>query len=137
MTNDAFWDDLASDLEDPDFLREYVIESMRVATIDAIINLLDQAREVAGLSKAELARAIRVEPATIRRMFASHRANPTLGTLAEVATALGMRITLEPMTDDERRQITQSLLQGSTADATELARRLESLRNRQEPKAIA
>lgn len=31
----AFWDDLARDLEDPEFLREYVAESMRIATIDA------------------------------------------------------------------------------------------------------
>ena len=30
----AFWDDLAKDLEDPDFLRDYVVESMRIATID-------------------------------------------------------------------------------------------------------
>ncbi len=37
----AFWDDLARDLEDPNFLREYVIESMRIATIDAVVNALD------------------------------------------------------------------------------------------------
>src|SRR6202043_2388843 len=36
----AFWDDLASDLEDPEFLREYVAESIRIATIDRIVNQL-------------------------------------------------------------------------------------------------
>jgi transcriptional regulator with XRE-family HTH domain len=102
----AFWEDLARDLEDPGFLREYVVESMRIATLDAVVNALDEAREAAGLSKAELARAIQIEPATIRRLFASDKSNPTLGTLAEVAAALGMRITIEPLPEEERVQVT-------------------------------
>ncbi len=125
-----FWDDLARDLEDPEFLREYVVESMRIATIDAVVNALDDAREAAGLSKAELARAIQVEPATIRRLFASDKANPTLGTLAEVAAALGLRITLEPLADEERTQITDPLLDGRTADPAGLAHHLHTLRSR-------
>ena len=72
----AFWDDVANDLEDPEFLREFIVESMRIATIDEVVNALDDAREAAGLSKAELARAIQVQPATIRRLFASNKANP-------------------------------------------------------------
>lgn len=126
----AFWEDLARDLEDPEFLREYVAESMRIATIDKVVNALDDAREAAGLSKAELARAIQVEPATIRRLFASEKSNPTLGTLAEVAAALGMRITVEPLADDERRQVTEPLLAGRTADPAGLAHHLHQLRSR-------
>lgn len=126
----AFWEDLARDLEDPEFLREYVVESMRIATIDAVVNALDEAREAAGLSKAELARAIQVEPATIRRLFASNTPNPTLGTLAEVAAALGMRVTLEPLPDDERTRVTEPLLEGRTADPAGLARHLDRLRTR-------
>jgi DNA-binding phage protein len=126
----AFWDDLAHDLEDPEFLREYVVESMRIATIDQIVNALDDAREAAGLSKAELARAIQVEPATIRRLFASDKSNPTLGTLAEVAAALGLRITVEPLPKDDRAQITKPLLEGRTVDAKALARHLDGLRAR-------
>lgn len=126
----AFWEDLARDLEDPAFLREYVVESMRIATIDAVVNSLDQAREAAGLSKAELARAIQVEPATIRRLFASDKSNPTLGTLAEVAAALGMRVTLEPLPEAERSQITEPLLEGRSADSLSLARHLDELRTR-------
>ena len=126
----AFWEDLARDLEDPEFLREYVVESMRIATIDAVVNALDEAREAAGLSKAELARAIQVEPATIRRLFASNTPNPTLGTLAEVAAALGMRVTLEPLPDEERAQVTEPLLEGRTADPAGLARHLDGLRTR-------
>ena len=126
--NKAFWNDLARDLKDPEFLREYIVESMRIATVDAIVNELDDAREAAGLSKADLARAIQVEPATIRRLFAADRPNPTLGTLAEVAAALGMRVTLEPLPSSERANVTEPLLQGKVADASELARHLEQLR---------
>jgi hypothetical protein len=58
----AFRDDLARDRQDPEFLREYVTESVRIATIDRIVNELDAAREAAGLTKAELARAISSDP---------------------------------------------------------------------------
>lgn len=126
----AFWSDLAHDLEDPEFLREFVIESIRIATIDEVVNALDDAREAAGLSKAELARAIQVEPATVRRLFASEKSNPTLGTLAEVAAALGMRITLQPLGEDERSRITEPLLAGRTADPAGLARHLHGMRTR-------
>lgn len=129
---DAFWDDLARDLEDPEFLREYIAESMRIATIDSIMSALDKAREAAELSKAELARAIQVEPATIRRLFASNKSNPTLGTLAEVAAALGVRITLEPLPQAERRQITGPLLRGRAADTRKLATYLSGLRSRKD-----
>jgi transcriptional regulator with XRE-family HTH domain len=117
----VFWDDLANDLQDPGFLREYVAESVRIATIDRIVNELDAAREAAGLTKAALARAISSEPATIRRLFSSGHVNPTLGTLAEVAAALGMRVVLEPLGADDQQQITRPLLEGSTADPRALA----------------
>jgi DNA-binding phage protein len=105
----VFWDDLAKDVQDPEFVREYIVESARIATIDAVINSLDRARVSAGLSKAALARAIGAEPATVRRLFSTSGANPTLGTLAEVATALGLRITVEPLPERERQQVTAPL----------------------------
>jgi DNA-binding phage protein len=128
-SNSAFWDDLAHDLEDPEFLREYVVESMRIATIDAVVNALDEAREAAGISKADLARAISAEPATIRRLFASSAPNPTLGTLVEVAAALGMRITVEPLPPAERTKVTRPLLAGHSADTKALARYLATMRS--------
>jgi transcriptional regulator with XRE-family HTH domain len=125
----AFWDDLATDLQDPEFLRDYVVESMRIATIDRLVNELDEAREAAGLTKAELARAIGAEPASIRRLFASGHSNPTLGTLAEVASALGMQVTLTPLPATERRRVTQPLLQGRVADPKALAEHLVATRS--------
>ncbi len=125
----VFWDDLARDLEDPRFLREYVAESIRIATIDRIVNELDAIRQSAGLSKAGLARAISSEPASVRRLFSAGHVNPTLGTLAEVAAALGMRVVLEPMGADDRHRITEPLLEGSVDDPRLLAKGMESIRH--------
>jgi transcriptional regulator with XRE-family HTH domain len=106
-----------------------VAESVRIATIDRMVNELDTARQASGLTKAELARAIGSEPATMRRLFSSGRVNPTLGTLAEVAAALGMRVALEPLDADDRRQITRPPLDGTADDPGALAARMGSLRH--------
>ncbi len=131
----VFWDDLAQDLNNPEFLRSYVTESIRIATIDRIVNELDEAREAAGLSKAELARSISTEPATVRRLFSAGHVNPTLGTLAEVAAALGMRLILEPLEAGEQRQLTEPLHRGNASDPIALARHLDALRNQRLDKA--
>jgi DNA-binding phage protein len=128
----TFWDDLAEDLRDPEFLREYVRESVRIATIDQLLNALDVRRAAAGLSKAGLARAISAEPAVVRRLFSAGHVNPTIGTLAEVAAALGMRVTLEPLAAEERRQVTQPLLEGRAADRKALAKHVAAMRLRRE-----
>lgn len=92
----VFWDDLEADLQDAGFRREYLLESLRVQTIDSIVNALDEARVGLGWSKAKLARAIDAEPAVVRRLF-SAKGNPTLSTLAEIAGAVGLRISVEPL----------------------------------------
>lgn len=131
-----FWDDLEKNLKDPVFLRAYVIESIRISTVDAILGQLDEVREEIGISKAELARAIGAEPATLRRLFANNAVNPTLGTLADVAAALGLRVSLEPMPIAERKQISKTLLEGHTSDAKKLVKNLERVRNRA-PRVLA
>lgn len=93
----TFWSDLAEDARDPEFLAEYEAQTSRIETIDAIVNQLDAAREERGWSKADLARAIYMQPSTVRRLFSAVNRNPTLGTVAEVATALGLRVRLEPI----------------------------------------
>lgn len=125
-----FWDDLERKLENPEFLRAYVIESIRISTVDAILGQLDDVREEIGITKAELARSIGAEPASLRRLFASNAANPTLGTLADMAAALGLRLSLEPMSVGERKQISKSLLEGRTSDAKKLVKNLERVRVR-------
>lgn len=45
-------------------------------------------------------------------MFYAHHTNPALGTLAEIAAALGLRITLEPLPAAESKVLTEPLLKG-------------------------
>ena len=49
----------------------------------------------------------------MRRLFSAGHVNPTLGTLAEVAAALGMRVVLEPLDAEDRKQITGRFLRGA------------------------
>jgi DNA-binding phage protein len=124
-----FWDDLARDLEDPEFLREYVVESVRIATIDRIVNALDEARAAAGMSKAEVARAISASEPSIRRLFTGAHGNPTLSTVSEVAAALGLRITVEPLPAAEKQVVTKPLREGRSRDAKVLAQSLSAMRS--------
>lgn len=101
-----FWDDLAEDLTDPGYRAEYIRQTLRIETIDRIVDELDEARETAGLSKAALARAIDTEPATVRRLFSAEQINPTLGTISEVAAALGLQLTLSPLPEPLRTRLT-------------------------------
>jgi transcriptional regulator with XRE-family HTH domain len=124
----AFEDDLIRDLDNPEFRRAYVMESVRIATVDRIVNQLDDARVAAGLSKAALARAVGSNPDAIRRLLTARPVNPTLGTLAEMAAVFGLRVTLEPLPGAARTTVTTALLQEDGPDAAVLAAYLETLR---------
>jgi len=127
----VFWEDLARDMQDAEFARAYVTESVRIGAVDAVIGELDRARVTAGLSKAGLARAVGAESAVIRRLFSSSGANPTLGTLVGVAAALGLRVTLEPLPARERELVTAALRSGQASGATaRLATDLRAARSR-------
>ena len=64
----------------------------------------------------------------IRRLLTLGQRNPTIGTVAEVAAALGLKIALVPMTDEEREQVAEPLRSGTTKDPEELARKFASAR---------
>ncbi|WP_198153738.1 helix-turn-helix domain-containing protein [Catenuloplanes japonicus] len=114
---DVFWNDLAEDLKDPDFLRAFIIETLRIAAVDRIVNELDEARTAAGLSKAALSRASGTAPQTVRRLLTTTQgSNPTLGTVAELAAPLGLRLTLEPIPEDEHAHTVEPLLSGMHGD---------------------
>jgi DNA-binding XRE family transcriptional regulator len=106
---DTFYNDLARDLGDAGFRRQFLLESERIATIDRIINQLDEVRQDLGMSKAELARAIGRTPESIRRLMTAPSVNPQLSLVAEMASALGYRVTLAPMSAAERREIAEPL----------------------------
>lgn len=107
----AFWADLAEDLDDPGFRQRYVLESERIATIDRIINQLDDIRQELGMTKAVLARAVGRTPEVIRRLMSAKSVNPQLSLVAEIASVLGYRVTLTPMTAAERRDVSEPLRQ--------------------------
>ncbi|GED97199.1 helix-turn-helix domain-containing protein [Gordonia crocea] len=107
--NDAFNSLLEIEARDPEFARAYAAETARIEAIDSIINALDEARDTEKLSKAALARAIGSDASTVRRLLSSESVNPTLSTIAEVAAALGMKVTLTPMSEDERSRITEPM----------------------------
>lgn len=118
----TYWDDLVEDLKGPEFLRAYITESLRLETIDRLVKDLDEARTVLGLSKAELARAISAEPAVIHRLLSSEHRNPTIGTVVEIAAALGYKVALVPMEDSEREAYAETLRSGVAKDPEKLAR---------------
>jgi DNA-binding phage protein len=74
-------------MEDPDFRAEFERASREVKAIDAIVNDLDSIRATSGMTKAELARRIGKNPASVRRLF-SAPANPELRTVVAMADAL-------------------------------------------------
>jgi DNA-binding phage protein len=77
--------------EDPEFRAEFERQRREIAQIDSIVHQLDVLRKQAGMSKAELARMIGKEPASIRRFFTAD-VNPELKTVAAVADALGAEV---------------------------------------------
>jgi DNA-binding XRE family transcriptional regulator len=98
----AFWNDLNQNLHNDEFRYHYALTSLRIAAIDSLVNELDARREACGLSKAELARAVDKSPEAIGQLLTAENPNPTLGTFVELAAVLGLRISVEPMADDER-----------------------------------
>ena len=86
---------LAERLEDPEFRAEYERARREIDQVDSVIRQLDQLREEAGLSKAELARHIDRDPASVRRLFTA-KSNPELMLVASIAEDLGADIRIVP-----------------------------------------
>ena len=91
------WNEIrARRLADPAAGERYERTRRTVAAIRETLMRVDQARARAGLTKAELARRVGANPATVRRLLSSGRHNPTLKTVLEVCDALGMEVTVAP-----------------------------------------
>jgi transcriptional regulator with XRE-family HTH domain len=87
---------LDEQLQDPEFRQAFDRYSAEIAAIDEFIRSLDRRREVCGISKADLARSMGKEPATVRKLFSDEGANPTLRTVLACAEALGLEVRLAP-----------------------------------------
>ena len=79
---------VSKDLEDPEFRSEYERARREIAQIDAIVRALDSRREELGWSKADLARAVGKNPASVRRLFSSS-GNPEFKMITAITAALG------------------------------------------------
>lgn len=86
---------LAERMEDPEFRREYERARREIDQVDSVIRQLDELREAAGLTKAELARHIGRDPSSIRRLFTA-KGNPELLLVASIAQDLGAEIRVVP-----------------------------------------
>ena len=81
-------------MKDPAFASAYREARAVVDSTDALIRALDDARLLAGMSKADLARRIEARPEVVRRLFTVAGSNPTLATVLRLAEALGFHIEL-------------------------------------------
>lgn len=94
---------LARMLEDPEFEAEYERQRRAIAAIDEIVNRLDTLRVEHDLSKAELARAIDKNPASVRRLLTA-KGNPELATVVAIADALDADVVVVPRKKRARRR---------------------------------
>jgi DNA-binding phage protein len=99
---------LARRLEDPAFRAEYERHRREIDSVDSIVHMLDALREQNGLSKADLARAIDKNPASVRRLLTAP-VNPELRTVVAIAEALDAEVQIVPRKRASRK--TQKALQ--------------------------
>lgn len=90
--------------EDAEFKAEYERQQRAIAAIDEIVNRLDALRVKHALSKAELARAIDKNPASVRRLLTA-KGNPELGTVIAMADALDADVVVVPRKKPRRARV--------------------------------
>lgn len=105
---------IAGRMDDPEFRAEYERVRREIDQVDSVIRQLDELREAAGLSKAELARHIGRDPSSIRRLFTAE-SNPELLLVASIAEDLGAEVRVVPRSSGRRRQTSASRHPASTA----------------------
>ncbi|MBN2192307.1 MAG: helix-turn-helix transcriptional regulator [Polyangiaceae bacterium] len=81
-------------MKSSEFAKAYTEARQEIDAVDRLVRALDAARLAEGMSKADLARAIRAKPEIVRRLFTQREPNPTLSTVVSLAEALGCRLEL-------------------------------------------
>jgi DNA-binding phage protein len=95
-TEASFHDRLLADrMQDPEFRAEFERASREIKAIDSIVNALDSLRATQGMTKAELAREIGKNPASVRRLLTA-QSNPELRTVVAMADALDADVVIIP-----------------------------------------
>lgn len=102
-------------LADEDARREYERARREIELIDTLIRSLDALRESAGMSKAELARRVGRNPASIRRLFTAEQVRPELPLIVSIADALNARIEIKAQSKKPNPQPASKRSRGGTA----------------------
>jgi predicted transcriptional regulator len=74
-------------------------------TVDRIVNELEAERGRLGITKAQAARHLHASGPAVGRLLTNGETNPKLATIVDVAGALGLRVTLEPIPADEAGEL--------------------------------
>jgi ribosome-binding protein aMBF1 (putative translation factor) len=82
-------------LKEPDFRAEYERTRRELDQVNLVMRTLNDLRIHAGLSKADLARAIGRNDAVVRRLLTAE-VNPELRTVVAMAAALGAEVRIVP-----------------------------------------
>ena len=91
-------------LKDPDFKAEYERQLRAIQAVDDLVNDLDRIRESLGLSKAEVARMIDKNPASVRRLLTAS-GNPELKTVVALADALDADVKIIPRRQAKHKRV--------------------------------
>ncbi len=90
------WEDYRDALlQDPEARAEYARTYRDTLFLRRLLQQVEAARIAAGLSKAELARRVGVNPSAMRRLLTAETSNPTLKTMLGLVDALGLEVTLQ------------------------------------------
>jgi DNA-binding phage protein len=81
-------------MQDRDFVSAYKEARAEVDAVDGLMRQLDEARQRAKLSKADLARRASTPQESVRRLLTAKRTNPSLQTVVRLARAVGLRVEL-------------------------------------------
>jgi DNA-binding phage protein len=91
-------------MQDRDFASAYKEARAEVDTVDGLMRQLDEARQRAKLSKADLARRASTPQESVRRLLTAKRTNPSLQTVVRLARAVGLRVELARATRSSFRR---------------------------------
>ncbi len=89
---------------DRDFASAYKEARAEVDAVDGLMRQLDEARQRAKLSKADLARRASTPQESVRRLLTAKRTNPSLQTVVRLARAVGLRVELARATRSSFRR---------------------------------
>ena len=98
------WESFYEELFDtPEERAEAERDVREMIALRTILQRCEEERERAGLSKAELARIVGVNPASMRRLFTDEGSNPTLKTMIGILAALDLELVVKPISRRGRK----------------------------------